>query len=134
LIVEELRQLGKSWDSFLLSADIPRDPKGDPPLPMGKATSHSAEAEIERAAEKGKTVEALSPQQPIPRKRGRPRKNRETREAQAPSEPRTKSVMLRSYSCTLFGWNLSKVQAEKPVTDREGRTLETWIFMSRHSS
>jgi hypothetical protein len=30
LIVEELRQLGKDWDSFLFSTDIPRDPKGDP--------------------------------------------------------------------------------------------------------
>jgi hypothetical protein len=76
LIVEELRRLGKSWDSFMLSADIPRDPKGDPALPTGKATSHSAEAEIGRATEKGKTVEALSLQQTIPRKRGRPRKNK----------------------------------------------------------
>jgi hypothetical protein len=78
LIVEQLRHLGKSWDSFLLAADIPKDPKGDPPLPMGKETSHSVEVEIGRDAEKGKTLEALPPQQPIPRKRGKPRKNRET--------------------------------------------------------
>jgi hypothetical protein len=32
LIVKELRRLGNNWDSFLLSVDIPRDPKGDSPL------------------------------------------------------------------------------------------------------
>jgi hypothetical protein len=34
LIVEELRLLGKDWDSFIFLANMPRDPKGDPPLPM----------------------------------------------------------------------------------------------------
>jgi hypothetical protein len=91
LIVEQLRKLGKSWDFFLLAVDIPRDPKGDSSLPMGKETSYRAEAEIGRAIEKEKTLEAFSPQQSIPRKRGRPRKNRETEKAQAPNEPRAKS-------------------------------------------
>jgi hypothetical protein len=101
LIVEQLRKLGKSWNLFLLATDIPRDPKGDSSLPMGKETSHSAEAEIGRAAEKEKTLEASSPQQSIPQKRGRPRKNRETGKAQAPNEPRAKSVaeeLLMHYS------------------------------------
>jgi hypothetical protein len=43
LIVEELRRLGKNWDSFLLTDGIPRDPKGDSPLPVGKVTSHHVE-------------------------------------------------------------------------------------------
>jgi hypothetical protein len=76
----------------MFSADIPRDPKGDPPLPTGETTSRSAEAGIEGAAGKGKTVEGSSPQQPVPRKRGRPRKNKEPGEAQAPNEPRAQSV------------------------------------------
>jgi hypothetical protein len=92
LIVEELRRLGKYWDLFMFSVDIPRDPKGDPPLPTGEAASRSAEAKIEGVAGKEKTVEASSPQQPVPRKRGRPRKNKEPEEAQAPSKPRAQSV------------------------------------------
>jgi hypothetical protein len=66
LIVEKLRGLGKDCDSFLFSTDIPRDLKGDPPLPMGEAASRSAEEGIDGAARKGKIVEILSPQQPIP--------------------------------------------------------------------
>jgi hypothetical protein len=46
-IVEELRRLGKEWDSFLFSTDILRDPKGDPPLPTGETASSNAEAGIE---------------------------------------------------------------------------------------
>jgi hypothetical protein len=75
LIVEELRRLGKNWDSFLLTIGIPKDPKGDSPLSAGKVTSHCV------AVEEGKTSKVLSPQHPIPRKRGRPRKNKETVEA-----------------------------------------------------
>jgi hypothetical protein len=52
LIVEELGRLGKGWDSFILSTDIPRDPKGDPPLPTREETSHSVKAGIEGAAKK----------------------------------------------------------------------------------
>jgi hypothetical protein len=37
LIVEELRRLGNNWDLFLLTADIPRDPRGDSPLPAEKS-------------------------------------------------------------------------------------------------
>jgi hypothetical protein len=84
--------LGNNWDSFLLTADIPRDPKGDSPLLAEKVTSHHAEAEIGRTVEEGKTLEATSPQQSIPRKRGRPRKNKETGEAQVLSEPCAKSI------------------------------------------
>jgi hypothetical protein len=62
LIVEELRRLSKDWDSFLLSADIPRDPKGDPPLSMGDTTSHNAVEGIEGATGKGNTIEGSSPQ------------------------------------------------------------------------
>jgi hypothetical protein len=84
--------LGNNWDSFLLTAGIPKDPKGDFPLPVERVTSHRAEAETGRVAEEGKTLEALSPQQSIPQRRGRPRKNKEVGETQVPSEPRAKSV------------------------------------------
>jgi hypothetical protein len=42
LVVEELRRLGNNWDSFLLTAGIPKDPKGDFPLPVERVTSHHA--------------------------------------------------------------------------------------------
>jgi hypothetical protein len=61
LMVEELRRLGEKWDLFLLTTKIPRDPKGDSPLPTGKVTSHYVEAEIGRVEEEGNTLEALSP-------------------------------------------------------------------------
>jgi hypothetical protein len=92
LIVEELRRLSKEWDSFLFLADIPRDLKGDPPLPTREATSRSVKVGIKGDVGKGKIVEGSSPQQPIPRKRGRPRKNKDLREPQAPHEPRAKSI------------------------------------------
>jgi hypothetical protein len=91
LIVEDLRRLGNNWDSFILIVNIPRDPKGYSPLPMEKVTSHHTEVEIGRVAEEGKKLAAPSPQQSIPRKRGKPRKNKETGEAQVLSKPREKS-------------------------------------------
>jgi len=45
------------------------------------------------AAGKGKTVEGLSPQQPVPQKRSRPMKNMKLGEAQAPNEPHAQSVV-----------------------------------------
>jgi len=50
LLIEELRQLGNNWDLFLLVADIPKDPKGDFPLPVKKVTSHRTKAEAGRTA------------------------------------------------------------------------------------
>jgi hypothetical protein len=92
LVVEELRRLGKDWDSFLISVDIPRDPKGDFPLPTGETTFRSAGARMEEAAGKGKIIEDSSSQQPVPRKRGRPRLIKKPEETQAPNEPHTQSV------------------------------------------
>jgi hypothetical protein len=46
LIVEELRQVGNNWDSFLLRANIRRGPRVDSHLPMEKETSHHAEAKL----------------------------------------------------------------------------------------
>jgi hypothetical protein len=92
LIVEKLKRMGREWNSFILLADIPRDPKGDPPLPMRDTTSCRMEVGIEGAVRKGKTMEGSSPEQPISRKRGRPRKNKEPREAQHPNKLCTQSV------------------------------------------
>jgi hypothetical protein len=62
LVVEELRWLGSKWDSFFLTADIPKDPKGDFPLLVKKVISHHAEAGVEEVVQEGKTLEASSPQ------------------------------------------------------------------------
>jgi hypothetical protein len=47
LVVEELGRLDKYWDSFLISVDIPKDPKGDFPLSMGETTFHSVGERME---------------------------------------------------------------------------------------
>jgi hypothetical protein len=52
LVVEELRWLNKDWDSFMISADIPRDPKGDIPLSARETTFHSAGEEGKMSRER----------------------------------------------------------------------------------
>jgi hypothetical protein len=67
-------------DQFLLTADIPKDPKGDLPPLAKRVISHHTEAEVREAVQEGKTLEDLSPQQKIPWRRGRPKKNKEAGE------------------------------------------------------
>jgi hypothetical protein len=92
LIVEELRRLGNNFDSFILIVWIPKDPKRYYHLLVEKGTSHRTKRELERATKEGKKLEALSSQQSIPRKRGRPRKDKEIGEAQVSSDPCTNLV------------------------------------------
>jgi hypothetical protein len=49
-------------------------------------------AEVEEVVPEGRTLEDMPPQQQIPRKRGRPRKNKEAGETQIPSEPCARST------------------------------------------
>jgi hypothetical protein len=42
LVVEELGNLNRDWNSFLISENIPKDPKGDIPLSAEKSTLHSS--------------------------------------------------------------------------------------------
>jgi hypothetical protein len=66
LVVEELRHLNKDWNSFMILANIPRDPKGDVPLSAEESTLHSSEARKEDVIErrKGKEIEDSSFSQP----------------------------------------------------------------------
>jgi hypothetical protein len=65
-------------------------------------------------------LEALSPQQSIPQRRGRPRKNKETGEAQAPSDPRAKSIVEELLMCAI---RLEPVEGPSRETcDRRRRT------------
>jgi hypothetical protein len=66
LVVEELKRLGNDQDSFILTKGISKDPKGYFPLFAERVTSHCAEDEAGSATEEINTLEALSPQQPIP--------------------------------------------------------------------
>jgi hypothetical protein len=54
LVVEELRHLNKNWDSFLILANIPRDPKGEIPLSAEKSSLQNAEARKEDVTKKRK--------------------------------------------------------------------------------
>jgi hypothetical protein len=92
MVFKELRRLDKDWDLFLISADIPRDPKGYLPLPTGETTFRSAGSRMEEAVGKGKEIEESSSQQPVPRKRGRLRLIKKLEEAQSPNEPCTQYV------------------------------------------
>jgi hypothetical protein len=47
LVVEELRWMGSNRYSFLLTAGIPKDPKGDFPLHAKRVISHCIEARLE---------------------------------------------------------------------------------------
>jgi hypothetical protein len=80
------------WESFSPATGIPKDAKGVIPLPTETIRSNRAEPEAERLVQGGKTVEAPSPQQQIPRRRGRPRKNKEVEEARVSEESRARSV------------------------------------------
>jgi hypothetical protein len=119
LVVEELRWLGSNWDSFFLTAGIPKDPKGDFPLPAERVISHRVEAGVEEAVQEGKMLEALSPQQKIPWRRGRPKKNKEAGETRVPSEPRARSAAEEL---------LMRAIRLEPV---EGTSRESWSRMRR---
>jgi hypothetical protein len=80
------------WDLFLLTTVIPKDPKGLSPLPAEMMISRSTKPGMEGLAQEGRTLDSLSPQQEIPRRRGRPRKNNEARETRVPNEPHARSV------------------------------------------
>jgi hypothetical protein len=41
LVVENLRQINMDWDSSMVPANIPRDPKGDIPLSTRETMLHS---------------------------------------------------------------------------------------------
>ena len=67
LVVEELRHLNKDWDSFMISANIPRDLKGDIPLFARETTLYSVGAIKEDVMRKikGKEIEDSSSCHPI---------------------------------------------------------------------
>jgi hypothetical protein len=66
VVIEELRRLNKDWDLFLISTDIPRDPKGDIPLSARETTFCSAGTRREDVTRKGKEIEDSSSHQPTP--------------------------------------------------------------------
>jgi hypothetical protein len=68
------------WDSFSLTTGIPRDTKGVFPLPVETMISHRVEPRVEGPAQEGRILEAMSPQQQIPQRRGKPKKNKEVGE------------------------------------------------------
>lgn len=77
----------RDWDAFSPAVGIPKDVKGTIPLPVEKTGSIRGKSETKGFAQEGKTTRALSPQQQMPRRRGRPRKNQETMEAQISEKP-----------------------------------------------
>jgi hypothetical protein len=109
------------WDSFLLTAGIPKDPKGDFPLPVETMISHRAEAGVEEVAQEGRTLEALSPQQQIPQRRGRPRKNKEAGETRVPNEPRAKISCRRITYARYSAGTCRRYKSRKLEQNKEDR-------------
>jgi hypothetical protein len=97
LVVEELRNLNKDWNSFLISVHIPRDPKEYIPLSTKKSTLHSSEARKEGVTKrrKWKEIEDSPFSQPTSQKRSRSRLTDKTKEIQASSKLCTKSFAKR---------------------------------------
>jgi hypothetical protein len=93
LVVEEFRHLNKDYNSFLISANIPRDPKGYIPLSAEESTLHSSEARKEDVTKirKGKEIQDSSFGHPTFQKRSRSILTYKTELIQYPSKPRTKS-------------------------------------------
>jgi hypothetical protein len=80
------------WDSFSLRTGIPKGEREIFPSPTGTTTSHRSGLGKEETAQEGRMVEALSPQQRIPQRRGRPRKNKEVVETKLSDEPHARSI------------------------------------------
>jgi anion-transporting ArsA/GET3 family ATPase len=97
LVVEELRHLNKDWDYFLISANIPKDSKGDISLSAKERTLESSEARKEYVTRKrkGKEIEDSSFNQPTSQKKNRLRLIDKTEEIQDLSKLHTKSSAKR---------------------------------------
>jgi len=124
LVVEELGHLKKDWDSFQISTNITRDPKGGIPLSSRKTTLHSVGERKDDATEKrkGKEIEDSSSHQPTSQKRGRPRLTNKTKEIQATSKPHTKSIGKRFPMRTI---RLEPVEsASKGIYERHGNSID----------
>jgi hypothetical protein len=65
----------RHWDAFSPATGIPKNVKGTIPLPVEETRSIHKKFETEGFTQEGNTAKALSPQQQIPWRRGRPRKN-----------------------------------------------------------
>jgi hypothetical protein len=93
LVVEELIWLGSSCDFLLIISGIPKDLKGYLSLSTERVMPHRVKDVVEETAQEGKMSEALYPQQKIPWRRSRPKKNKEAEETRVPSEPHARSAV-----------------------------------------
>jgi len=66
-----------AWDSFLFVAGVLEASKGDSYLHAEMMVSPRADTKVEEAMSKGQNLEFTLPQQQIPWRRGRPKKNKE---------------------------------------------------------
>jgi hypothetical protein len=114
--VEEARPEPQSdWDSFLLTADFPQGSKGRFPSARGKGNITPRGGRIGRDCAERRSIGSPVPPTKMPRRRGRPKKNKEARETQVPSELRARSVAKESLMCKPFSWNRPKVQAKRKL-------------------
>jgi hypothetical protein len=80
-------------DSFSLRTGFLKGKREIFPLPMGMTKSHLSGLRMEETTQEGRTVEILSPQQWIPRRRGIPRNNKEVVETKLSDESREQLIV-----------------------------------------
>jgi hypothetical protein len=80
---------------------IPKASQGDSDLRMEMMVSPYVEAEAKEFTLGGRTLEAMPPQQQIPQRRGRPRKNKEACENQIPTEACARLVAEALLMCII---------------------------------
>jgi hypothetical protein len=92
-MVEEMGNLNRDWNSFVILEKLTRDPKGDIPLSAKKSTLHNSKVSNGNVVErrKGKEMEDSSLSHPTSQKRSKLTFTDETEETQAQSKPCTKS-------------------------------------------
>jgi hypothetical protein len=97
LVVEELRNLNRDWDSFLSSTDIPLDPKRDTPFSVEilSPSSSCQKGESDADKGKGKEVEGSPPSHPFLKKGRNLLFANEPKETQTPRRPTTRSTSRR---------------------------------------
>jgi hypothetical protein len=99
--------------------------KGVIPLPTEKTRSNHMEPIAEGFAQEGKTIESLSPQQKMPRRRGRPRKNKKVVEARFPEIPLARSkaeeLLMHAIWIDLVGGSSCKDRSRTRKEDRFNR-------------
>jgi len=86
--------------------------------------SYRAKAKVEEVAPERRTLEDMPPRQQIPRRRGRPRKNKEAEETQVPNKPHAKLVAKELLMHAIW---LEPVEGTSQGTERGTKRIDVVV-------